>query len=1060
MRKRTIKTTTERLLCTTMLAGAAAMIAPAASAQDASADDGDVVIVTGTRIQEPGVISASPITTVGQEELELQFSPNLERVFRDLPLTIPGDGENVNNGTEGAATVDLRGLGPERTLVLIDGKRLAPFDEDGQADIGSVPLIMLERVDIITGGASAVYGSDAMAGAVNLVLRDDFEGVELDAGFSTTHEGGGDIFEVSALIGSNFSDGRGNVAVGFNYTDRSAVLLADREFGLFGVSSATGAGLGAQPDAPVAACSGNTEFATSFASGSGSTTAIPGSLDTGFGTFGLNDDGTLNPPTALAPGDQGYDFFGPVAQNQYSRCARFNFNPFNYYQTPQVRYQATAIARYEINDNMEMYGRASFTSNIVDSQIAPSGTFGEAFTIPFANPFLSSVAPTLVAEAEEARQAFVARQNAISAAGVGGVIVGFNDGMPFTADDIMAANDALAMDPNGFAAVRVTDRNMNGSVDIDDLFNSTARRRTIELGPRTSIFDRNSFQFVVGLRGEMPSFLEGWRYDLSWQRGETDLRETRDGFTNLTNLAIGINTVSATQCETADGVVTAAPCSPINVFGPLGSITDAQRDSGYFVAIANDNRFAAQTVISGSLSGAVDQFQTPWANSPLQTAFGFEYRKEEASSSPDICLQLAPSSCQGGAGGNRLPFAGSYRVWEGFIEGILPVVQGREFFEDLSIEAGYRYSNFNIQGQTDTWKAGINWQITPSLRLRYMEQQAVRVPNVGELFSPITTGLDNATFDPCSVGNTNPISAELAALCIATGVPAGQVGLVEDIISGQVNVFNGANPAQQVTPETARTRTAGVVWQPDVSFLGDNVTATTLTLDYYNINIENFIDEPTGQEALDLCYVLQDAAQCAGIVRISGALTISGTGAPAFYTNFDFFRAEGIEIGFRTGYDLGSAGELAFSFNANRYLTNEFKTTAASPVVDCNGFYGTSCDPVPTFRSLTRLSYANGPIDLSFLWRRIGALEAQSNEAAALFADFRSIDAQNYFDFSAGYQINETARLSGHVRNLTNENPPIIGNDTGTTSFNSGNTFPSLYDTLGRVYSINVNLSF
>jgi len=364
---------------------------------------------------------------------------------------------------------------------------------------------------------------------------------------------------------------------------------------------------------------------------------------------------------------------------------------------------------------------------------------------------------------------------------------------------------------------------------------------------------------------------------LSWQRGETTFTETRDGFTNLTNLQLGIDTVSATGCVSVTGTVTAAPCTPINVFGPQGSITEEQRQSGFFTAIANDIRKASQTVIHGSVNGDVGQLQSPWASTPLAMAMGFEYRKERASSSPDVCLQLAPSSCQGGAGGNRLPISGEYRAWEGFVEGIFPLVQGQPFFENLSLEAGYRYSDFNPQGTTDTWKAGASWEIVPGFRIRYMEQQAVRVANIGELFRPVTTGLSNATFDPCSVGNPNPpaVGSDLFNLCVQTGVLASQVGLVPDIISGQVNIFQGTNPANLPTPETARTRTAGFVWQPDTKAfgIGDALQGTTLSVDYYYIDIRDFIGTPTGQQALDLCYVAADPTQCGGIFRITAIFT-------------------------------------------------------------------------------------------------------------------------------------------------------------------------------------------
>lgn len=993
-----------RFLGTTVLSGAALAVTAPAFAQD------DQIIVTGTRIQDPNIVAASPVNSLDAQEIGLTFTPNIERVFRDLPITIPGDGENVNNGSAGQTTVNLRGLGNNRSLVLVDGKRLNPFDVNGIVSIDVIPMIMLDRVDIITGGASAVYGSDAMSGAINFIMKKNFEGMQVDAGFSTTEQGGGDTWDVSVLVGSNFADGRGNVTVAAGYTDRDQILFGQRDFGVFGVSSATGAGLGSPPPAPPANCSGNSDSSVDFASGVGSTTAIPGTLNLRSGnSYQFRDDMSL----------------------VLGECANHNFNPFNLYQRPQTRWQAMTTATYELNENVEMYGRAQFTSNTSAFEIAPSGTFGQTFTIPIMNPFFTS----------DTRQTILDDLNAFAAANAG----------------------VLPGDPLGFGIAGIIDVNGDGVFDENDAFLSTARRRTTELGPRTGIFDTDSYQFVWGLRGELPTLFEGWSYDLSWQRGHTDFVETRDGFTNLTNLAAGINTIDPNACISVTGVVTPAPCTPINVFGPEGSITDAQRDSGYFIAIANDIRKSTQTVIHGSISGNVGKVQTPWADNSLALALGFEYRKETANSSPDECLKLPPASCQGGAGGNRLPIAAEYRAWEGFVEGIWPVIENRPFFESFQIEAGYRYSDFNPQGKTDTWKAGASWLVTSSFRLRYMEQQAVRVANIGELGTPITTGLDNATFDPCSVGNPNPPApgSALFDLCVSTGVPPSLVGLVPDIIAGQVNVFNGTDVNNLPAPETARTRTAGFVWQPDLGgVIGGGFGATTISVDYYDIKIRDFINQPTGQEALDLCYVLSDADQCAGIVRIGGALTVSGTGVPAVFTNFDFFRAEGIELALNSNYDLNEWGTLGLSFIGNYYLKNEFQTTATSPIVDCKGRYGTSCDPVPQWRHTMRVLYGLGAFDASVLWRRIGGMEAQANEAAALFPAFRSIDAHNYFDFTAGFQINETARISGQVRNLANKNPPIIGNETGTTAFNSGNTFPSLYDVLGRTYSIRMNLVF
>jgi outer membrane receptor protein involved in Fe transport len=319
--------------------------------------------------------------------------------------------------------------------------------------------------------------------------------------------------------------------------------------------------------------------------------------------------------------------------------------------------------------------------------------------------------------------------------------------------------------------------------------------------------------------------------------------------------------------------------------------------------------------------------------------------------------------------------------------------------------------------------------------------------------------LDNATLDPCSIGNPNPPAqgSDLFNLCVQTGMLPSQVGQVPDIISGQINIFQGTNPDALPRPEEASTTTFGVVWESNfISFL----TGLSISLDYYDIEINDYIDTPTGQESLDLCYVLQDQTTCNGIVRIGGALGETGTGTPAFFTNFVAFQAEGIDLSLNTGFEAGNAGDFSVSLVAHQYLSNEFQTTALSPVVDCKGRYGTSCDPVPEFRSTFRVNWIRDSLDASLLWRHIGDMDAQENESSTLFQAFRNVDSQNYFDLNIGYSYKDWGRFSFLVRNITDEDPPILGNETGSTSFNSGNTFPSLFDTMGRTYTVNLRVNF
>jgi outer membrane receptor protein involved in Fe transport len=1000
-------------------------------------DDEEIeeIITTGTRIRDENIVAASPITTITEEEISLKQTPNIERVFRDMPITIPGDGENVNNGTQGQATLDLRGLGPERSLILIDGKRLAPFDINGIVTTDVIPINMLKRVDVVTGGASAVYGSDAMSGAINFILRDDFEGFEVEYGWSDTDSsqaesgGGEDTTFMSALYG--IQSDKGSLVLGGSKTSRGSVLLANRSFGLYGVSSTTGSGLGDVPPAPAPECSGNTEFTTAHSSGVGSTTAIPGTLNLRSGnSYQFRDNGDL------------------VA----GECARFNFNPFNYYQTPQDRTQFTAIADYDYNDNVEFYARATYSGNKSAFQIAPSGTFGTAFTIPVMNPFLNDAArQTIIGDLNAGAASFVTQTSDAIAdcqANLGGTC---------DQDTLDALQDALTADPLGFNSVGIQDVNGDDVFGTDDAFTSTARRRTLELGPRTGIYDTDYWQYVIGMRGQLPGPASAWDYDLSFQRAESDFVETRDGFTNLTNLATGINTVSATECISVTGTVTDAPCTPINVFGPVGSITEQQRDDGYFIAIASDLRLTTQEIYHASVSGGFDQVSLPWADGGLAMAFGLESMKLTASSSPDECLKLAPASCQGGAGGNRLPINGAYSSDEYFIEAAMPLLSGVFLAENVDIELGYRNADYDVQGGTDSWKAGFSWEVVPGFRMRIMQQEAVRVANVGELFRPVTTGLDNATFDPCSVGNPNPPApgSELFNRCVQTGMLPTQVGTVPDIISGQINVFSGTNVSALPKPEEAETLTVGFVWETPFEWF-----PAVISVDYYDIEITDYIDTPSGQESLDTCYVLGDPVCLAGVVRIGGALGETGTGVPAFYTNFERYQAEGIDLVIDTSFELGGFGSLALSLNAHQYLTNEFLTTPTSQVVDCKGVYGTSCDPVPEFRSTVRALWALNDFDASILWRHIGSMDAQANEAAALFDAFRSVDSHNYFDLTFGYTWNETVRFSLMIANVADEDPPILGNETGSTSFNSGNTFPSLFDTMGRVYNASVKLSF
>lgn len=253
------------------------------------------VVVTGSRITHPGLVSSSPIVTIDAEEINFQQEIDLERILRELPSTIPGDNENVNNGTDGIATVDIRGLGPERNLVLLNGRRMTPANFRGRVDTSNIPTALIERIDIITGGASAVYGSDAIAGAVNVVLKNDFEGVDLLVNNSFSSENDAKSDSISLTLGSRFEEDRGHVAINVTWSDRDPLLLGQRDIGTVGIQTSDGAGLteflaGEGATVPMQGCGGPNVAATG-----GSTTSIPTRVNiAGAGNVGqFLDDRTL-----------------------------------------------------------------------------------------------------------------------------------------------------------------------------------------------------------------------------------------------------------------------------------------------------------------------------------------------------------------------------------------------------------------------------------------------------------------------------------------------------------------------------------------------------------------------------------------------------------------------------------------------------------------------------------------------------------------------------------------------------------------------------------------------
>lgn len=986
----------------------AATVSAAQSVYAAEDQNIQEVVVTGTRISVPGAISSSPILSIGTDEITMQQATEIEQVFRDLPVTAVGDGSNVNNGTAGASTLNLRGLGAQRNLILIDGKRVTPFNYDGQVDTSVIPTALIERVDIVTGGASAVYGSDAIAGAVNFVMKRDFEGVDLSTDFSQFDEKDGDLRSASFVMGANVADGRGNIVVSMNWTDRQAVLLGNRPLGQLGIETATGNGyeqfLNGEPPLPAPAGCGGPNSVQSGGSG----TTLPTRISLfGGGSLGqFREDGSLDP-----------------------NCSVFNFNPYNYYQTPLERFGGMVMGHFEMNEHAEAYARFGYTSTTVRQQIAPSGIFNTAFWTPMSNPLLSA----------GARGELLARFNG--------------------ADRALMNTAATATED---APENWRDLNNNGIIDADDDVRITYQRRTVEFGPRSTTYDNNSYNMMIGVRGEL---FADWDYDVFGQYGESERSNVSAGYANVTNVANALDVVNIGGVPTCRSG--AAGCVPLNLFGGFGAITPDQVP--YSSASAIEQQQYTQKIVGASVSGPINAVQIPWAASPMAMSFGVEYREEFGTATPDLCWQTLPASCLGGAGGSIQPISGGFDVREVFGEVLLPVASDLPGIRALDLEAGYRYADYDPSGANRTYKYGFSYKPVDSVMFRVMKQRAARAPNVGELAAPNTTALDNASIDPCSVANADNITPELTALCVSTGMSAGQVGVIQNLEAGQVNSFQGTDLNNLPEPEQADTLTVGVVWQPDFIPLANDVL---ISLDYYDIDINNVIGEFGAQEVMDACYVNAIADQCAKINRIGGNLVVDGSGIETYTTNLKYLRAEGVELGMAFGFDIGKFGNLRLSANVNKYLTHESQSDNTTALVDCVGVFGTNCGngpqggPLPETRWVQRTSWMYNDFTVSLLWRHLSGIESAlspcppGEDEGCIFPTFKKIDSYDYFDLYGSWQFMEQASVSFGISNLFEKDPPVVGNEAADTGSNSGNTFPQLYDALGRQYAVGLRFSF
>jgi iron complex outermembrane receptor protein len=889
------------------------------------------VVVTGSRIARPELSSVSPYTVVTGEEFRISGILNIEQKLNELPSVVPSFGASSNNPGDGTARVDLRGLGSNRTLVLVNGRRYIPATQTGVVDLNTIPATLIKQVDVLTGGASAVYGSDALAGVVNFQLVDDFEGMEITSLYDITSEGDAERYNFDLTIGGNFDEGRGNAVAYASYSSRKALFSDARDFT-------------------------TTIFNDGVVNGvptlrPGGSVGIPGTLL--FGGPALPNGDTLG---TFDPNGEGRSFQDPED--------RFNFSPDNFLQLPQERYLFTAMGHYDVTDSVRVYSEMNFSYNLVPQELAPTPAF---------------------------------------------TTVEINPNSAFFGPNAQAALNAGALDANG-----------NGEYFVG--------RRMVENGSRQAIDTRQAFRILVGASGDLS---DDWSFDTSYS------------LSNLENSQLLENDVSASRFKQAvlvtdDGLACQDPsdgCAPLNIFG-AGNISQAAID---FIKIGATNLTTIeQEIIQASISG--DAFTLPSSSVPVGVVLGYEHRADSSSFRPDTFLSTGDVL---GFNAGRAT-VGSYKASEIYGEVSVPIMQGKPGIEELTVWGAARYSVYSNVGEVGSYAAAINYSPIEMVGFRIGYQEAVRAPNVSELFAGQSNGFPGAS-DPCSVGGFDPETTD-TALCIATGVAADQVGVFTQA-NTQIEGSFGGNPNLQ--EEKSNTFTIGAVIQP--------MAGLDISVDYYAIEIEDTISVLGGSvtNVLDLCYnEIKDAGSpfCQAIARrTDGNVQL----VSVLNSNIGLTETSGVDlnINYTTDLDFGIGGEgsvLNVVFNSTFLDKYDVTPVADLPNLQnfCAGSFGQTCNsPLNEVNWNTRATLTSGAWTVSGLLRFLGEVDDdQIANGGAVASDLAAprIDAIYYLDLSASYSFNENARVTLGVQNATDALPDKVG-DAGE----QGNSFPSTYTMLG-----------
>lgn len=1037
----------KRLLTSTLLISGTMFAVPAFAQDTAGAEEPESIVITGSRIARPNMEANSPIAVVTGDETTANADITLDTFLNTLPQVNPAGTSTSNNpGNGGQSNINLRGLGSNRNIVLIDGRRPMVSASDQTVDLNTIPQGLIERIEVVTGGAGATYGADAVSGVVNIRLKDDFQGLDLRATYANTiPETDAREYQISGVLGGNFDEGRGNIAVSFEYAERQGLIKSQRPFAAQATSTT-----GTPPVGRLIEVAGNgisqAAINSLFAGYGVTATQIPvaNGSQLHFNSDGsLFGAGTFN--TALNVSNYRYDKFGADAaganQNFFPDFYSYNFDAINLLVLPFERKSAFLKGNYKLNDSFDVFVQGGYTETSSATALAPT-PIGTRIYTPGA---LGTSNPSFARSGLVCNPTNTLAQGCGANSGPGGAYVPIAAGTFVTNSLIPVTNPFIPADLRALLATRTgNDPTLVGSGANEPIRMGI---RSLATGLRNSSNTNEVLQLLGGVRGEIAP---GWRYEAYYSWGRTTINTAASGNVNVQNLQALLEAPDGGNSLCAGGY---------NPFGiqPLSAACIAYLDeTGFTRTMFTQN--IAQAYVQGDLA------ELPAGT--LAMVVGAESRK--------FRYEFDPGALSGPIAGfnTATPDLGTNSFLDFFGELYVPIAKGSPWAESLELTLGYRASrsDFNdIQNGIDgdsvwssAYKAELSWAPIQEVRFRGTYQRSVRAPNFGELFSGGSSFVQ--AFDPCSITTKFRTTGGAAAtqLCSDTGV--GNPATFVATPGLQVNLGIAGNP--NLKPEQADTFTAGLAFQ----FAG-----FTGSIDYYNISIKDPVFGPDTNLFIAACYGYQGNLNptasssnpyCRSVVRSGSQFSFIavkpevGGDADSNFTAINQGKIKTSGIDFQLGYKLptdfvGAGSSLNFGLYLNYlidYKVNELPGVTLDYAGTASVFGAGLGTSFPRWKGTMNVAWDLKPITLTSRIRYIGEME---NRASVQFPgeSFTGPEAVWYFDFGIESTIDKVTLRLG-VNNAFDRQPP-----TYTPNVQSG-TDPSLYDVIGRRAYVQARLKF